>query len=155
MIEGSNVVLRFHYGHRGSQNPIVSKTMGRIAVINYAYEGPMPQPETFWLCKVDRNIDFSTSKGCFVVTPIYQVPNDKVMRLIPGAFDKEVVGRHVVCKPKIPNLYWIAPFSIKRSFIKEQAQVRYQSVVVPVTIEPGHAIAQPVPVAALPPEASS
>lgn len=152
MIEGIKIVLRFHYGHRGSQNPIVSKTMGRIAVINYAYEGPMPQPETFWLCKIDRNIDFSTEKGCFVVTPLYQIPVDKVMRLIPGAFDKEVMGRHIVCRPKIKNLYWIAPFSIKRGFIKDHADPRYQSCIVPVEIEPEHEIAKPVTVAIQPPK---
>jgi hypothetical protein len=150
MIENSNVVLRFHYGTRGSQNPIISKTMGRIAVINHAYEGPMPQPETFWYCRIDRNIDFSSEKGCFVITPLSQIPNEKVMRLIPGAFDKEIYGRHIVCRPKINNLYWIAPFSIKRSFIKDQATTRFQSVVVPILIDESHEISKPVSVAIQP-----
>lgn len=135
MFEGIEVVLRFHYGKRGSVNPIISQTMGRVAVINHAYQGPMPQPQTFWLCRIDKQHNKSTDSGCFVVTPLHQVEEAKILRLIPGTYDVEPAGNTVVCHPKVPEQYWIAPFGIKKFFLKkEKAQVLYQSVVVPVKI---------------------
>ena len=130
----SLVILRFHYGYRGSTNPIISSTMGRAAVINHAYEGKMPQPYTLWLCRVDREVFKSKDKGCFVITPVREIPADKVLRLVPGTFDIKIKNHNVICKPKIEGYYWIAPSSIKKMYIKSgRAEVLYQSVIVPLS----------------------
>lgn len=137
-IENSLVILRFHYGNRGSGNPIISSTMGRAAVINHVYQGEMPQPYTLWLCRVDREIYKSREKGCFVVTPLREVPAEKVLRLVPGTFDLEIQNHNVICKPKIKGYYWIAPSSIKKLYIKSgRAEVLYQSVLVPLKVIEG------------------
>ena len=130
----SLVILRFHYGNRGSTNPIISSTMGRAAVINHAYEGKMPQPYTLWLCKIDREIFKSKDKGCFIITPVREIPAERVMRLVPGTFDIKIQNCNVICKPKIEGYYWIAPSSIKKMYIKSnRAEILYQSVVVPLS----------------------
>jgi hypothetical protein len=127
------VVLKFHFGKRGSVNPIISKTMGRVAVINHAYQGPQPQSGTFWLCKLDREIKGQHTNGCFIVTPIKMVPIEKIVKLVPGTYETTIEGTTVTCRPKITNHYWIAPFSVKKWYIKkDKASVQYQAVIVPV-----------------------
>jgi hypothetical protein len=127
------VVLKFHFGKRGSVNPIISKTMGRVAVINHAYQGAQPQDGTFWLCRLDRGHQGQGTNGCFVVTPVRQIPLEKIVKLIPGTYDTTISGSTVVCKPKLPNHYWIAPFSVKKWYIKkDKAAKLYQAVIVPV-----------------------
>lgn len=132
----TQVVLKFHYGKRGSINPIISKTMGRVAVISHAYQGPMPQPGTFWLCEVDQEINSDSSeRGCFVVMPVKVVPLEKIMKLVPGMYETEIKGKCVYFKPKEPNHYWIVPFNIKKVFLKDQTKVQYQSVIVPLVFD--------------------
>lgn len=140
--EKAQVVLRFHYGKRGSVNPIISKTMGRVAVISHSYQGTMPQPGTFWLCEIEREIGNEKPNGCFVVVPVKEVKIESVMRLVPGTYQTEIHGSTVVCRPMVEGHYWIIPFSLKKYFIKEgKAQIQYQSVVVPLRIS---AASQPV-----------
>jgi hypothetical protein len=135
-IEGTQVVLLFHYGRRGAANPIISGTMGRAAVINHAYQGPMPQPHTLWLCQIDREIHTNKERGCFVVTPIQSLPNDKVIRLVPGMFDVEIQDHTAILKPRIQGHYWIAPSAIKKVYLKEnRAEILYQSLLVPVLVQ--------------------
>lgn len=134
--EATYCVLRFVYGKRGSPNPIVSKTMGRYAVIDPAYNGPMPQPYRFWLCRLEGEKIFTETKGCFVVTPLQEVPLEKIAKLVPGTFDVEVRGSAVYCTPKIPELFWIAPFNIKDIYLKPREGVYpYSSVIVPIKPE--------------------
>jgi hypothetical protein len=135
-VEGAYVVLRMHYGKRGSNNPVISSTMGRTAVINHAYIGPMPQVDTCWLCRVDREIFHSKEKGCFVVTPVKQIASDRVVRLVPGVYHLEIQNQNVILRPKIEGHYWIAPSSIKKLYLREgRAEILYQSVIVPVQPE--------------------
>ena len=127
------VILKFHYGKRGSVNPIISKTMGRVAVINHSYEGAMPQAGSFWLCRIDGERKGQHTSGCFIVTPVRVVGIDQIVKLIPGTYEVEVQGSNVICRPKLAAHYWIAPFSIKKFFIKkDKAPVQYQSVIVPL-----------------------
>jgi hypothetical protein len=137
-IENSLIILRFHYGNRGSSNPIISSTMGRAAVINHAYQGKMPQPYTLWLCRIDREISKNKERGCFVVTPVREIAPEKVLRLVPGTYDLEIQNYNVICRPKIEGYYWIAPSSIKKLYIKSgRAEILYQSVIVPLKIIEG------------------
>jgi hypothetical protein len=132
----NHVVLKFHYGKRGSLNHIISKTMGRVAVINHAYQGAMPQAGSFWLCRIDKELGAEKPTGCFVVAPIKEVPVDKVMKLVPGIYDTDIQDKTVICTPKVDNCFWIIPFSLKKSYIKkDKADTLYQSVVVPVTLD--------------------
>ncbi len=127
------VVLKFHYGRRGSVNSIISQTMGRVAVINHAYQKEMPQSGSFWVCRIDREITSANSKGCFVISPIEKIDIKKILKLVPGAYEVEIQGTNVLCKPKVSGRFWIAPFNIKKSYIKkEKANILYQSVIVPL-----------------------
>jgi hypothetical protein len=133
-LHGMLVILKFHYGKRGSINPIISKTMGRVAVINHTYQAAMPQPGTFWLCRIDKEISNPEKQsGCFIVTPVREIPIDDIRKLIPGAYDIEIRNQIVICKPKVPEIYWLMPFSIKKYYIKkDKAKVCYEAVVVPL-----------------------
>lgn len=129
-LTGSQVVLKFHYGKRGSVNPIISKTMGKVAVISHAYQSSMPQPGTFWICRIDSEI-----QGSFIVTPVKQIPLEQVKSLIPGMYDVEIRNLTVICRPKVGEIYWLVPFSIKKYYIKRhKAKVLYESVVVPLQL---------------------
>lgn len=127
------VVLRFQYGNRGSRNPVVSRTLGKLAVVSHAYEGPSPQPGKFWLCSIEREIG-TIGKGCYAVVPIREVPFDQIMRLVPGTYDTEIWDEQqtIVCEPKLPGM-WLMPFNLKRYLLKPgKAKILYQSVLVPV-----------------------
>lgn len=129
-ITGSNVILKFHYGKRGSVNPIISKTMGKVSVINHTYQSAMPQPGSFWVCRIDNEI-----QGSFIVTPLRMVPLENVKSLIPGMYDVEIKNLTVVCRPKVADIYWLVPFSIKKYYIKRhKAKILYESVVVPLQL---------------------
>jgi hypothetical protein len=133
---GSQVVLKFHYGKRNSVNPIISKTLGRVAVIGHGYMGPMPQAGSFWLCRIERELKSSKSEtgGCFVVVPLQEVSLDKIVKLVPGAYEAQPVDNTLFCIPNVSNFFWIAPFSIKKFYLnKDKAKVQYQSVIVPLT----------------------
>lgn len=131
--QSSQVVLKFHYGKRGSVNSIISKTMGRVAVISHAYEGPMPQNKSFWLCKIEKEHGAGQLNGCYIVIPIREIKLEQIMKLVPGAYETEIVGSTVLCRPRVDNHYWIIPFSLKKFFIKKgKADVQYQSVIVPL-----------------------
>lgn len=133
-LQGSHVILKFHYGKRGSVNPIISKTMGKVAVISHAYQGQMPQSGTFWICRVDKEISNPEKKtGCFIVTPVRTVRIDQIKKLLPGTYDVEVKNQTVICRPKVPGICWLMPFSIKKYYIKsDKAKVQYESLVVPL-----------------------
>lgn len=127
---GSRVILKFHYGKRGSVNPIISKTMGKVAVISHAYQSSMPQPSSFWICRIDSEI-----QGSFIVTPIKMVPLENVKSLIPGMYDVVIQNNTVVLNPKVGDIYWLVPFSIKKYYIKRhKAKVLYEAVVVPLQL---------------------
>lgn len=132
-MDNALVVLKFHYGKRGSVNPLISKTMGRVAVINHSYQGPMPQAGSFWLCRIDGERKGENTSGCFIVTPLKTLSLEQIVKLVPGTYDIEVQGTSIICKPKLAAHYWIAPFSIKKFFIKkDKAPIQYQSVIVPL-----------------------
>jgi len=134
--EDVQVVLKFQYGKRGSPNPIISRTLGRVAVISHGYQGPMPQVGCFWLCRIEKQMNFNEVNGCFVVVPIHKIEIENIVKLVPGAYDTEVMGSSVVCRPRVSGLNWILPFSLKKFFIKkDKASVLYQSVIVPVQID--------------------
>lgn len=135
-LQGMEIILKFHYGKRGSVNPIISKTMGKVAVINHAYQSQMPQAGSFWVCRIDKEISNpDKGTGCFIVTPVREVKIDQIKKLIPGTYDIEVRNKTVICKPKVEGVLWLMPFSIKKYYIKkEKAKVQYESVVVPLQI---------------------
>lgn len=134
-MENAHVVLKFQAGERTTENPVISQTMGRIAFIDHGYVGPMPQPKTFWLCKIMKEINKGTGRGCFIVTPIHEVLIDDIVKLVPGTFEIEIQDLTVVCRPKFPERYWIAPFNIKRRFIKPGfGEKLYSSFIVPIQV---------------------
>lgn len=115
-------------------NPIISKTMGRVAVISHSYEGPMPQPGSFWLCAIEKEFGVGKENGCFIVKPLKPIPLDNIMKLVPGAYETEILGSTVVVRPRVDNLFWLLPMSLKKYFIKkDKADVQFQSVVVPLS----------------------
>jgi hypothetical protein len=133
--ESAHVVLKFHYGQRGSVNSLISKTMGRVAVISHGYEGPMPQNKSFWLCKIEKEHGSGQQNGCYIVVPVKEVKLEQIMKLVPGAYETEIIGATVMCRPRVDGHYWIIPFSLKKFFIKKgKADVQYQSIVVPLKL---------------------
>jgi hypothetical protein len=132
-----HVVLKFQYGRRGSANPIISQTMGRVAVLNFAYTGPSPQPGSFWLCQMDYERQTNPGgSGCFVVTPLCRVEMEQIVKLVPGMFQAQPEGNKILIIPKLKNHFCIAPFAIKRKYIKkEKAKILYNAVVVPLDLD--------------------
>jgi len=133
--EPATVVLKFQNGKRNSPNKVVSLTMGKVAVIAHAYQGRMPQPSSFWVCRIVKETGSGTTNGCFIIEPVFEIPLAKVMKLVPGMYDTEIRGNTVLCKPKVHDIFWIIPFSLKKYFLKEgKAEIQYQSVIVPLKI---------------------
>lgn len=146
-LQGILVVLKFHYGKRGSVNPIISKTMGKVAVISHAYRAQMPQNGSFWVCRIDKEISNPERKtGCFIVTPVQPVQIEDIKKLLPGTYDVEIRNNRVVCLPKVQGILWLMPFSIKKYYIKsDKAQVQYESIVVPLQSVEAVELAKKIP----------
>lgn len=77
-------ICRFFANPRADdQNPLISRTLGKVAFIDHAYLGPKPQEGEFWLSDVVSETKASKVGGCFLVEPFQKVAYEDLVPISP------------------------------------------------------------------------
>lgn len=100
-----------------NQNRIITKTLGKFGVVDTDYQGPCPNHDEFWLCKIVKEIKSGTPKGCFVLTPIMKLARSDIRPLIPktGFSTEYEEGGICYVTPTNPNNYYFIPLDYRKS----------------------------------------
>lgn len=109
------IVKFFINNNKTSRNEILTRTLGKIGVVNSMYQGEPPQDKDVWKVRVLRETHVGTNKGCFVLEPLEKLDSESITRLLPGLYTDTVVGGILYIKPKRAGYNWILPLSHKRS----------------------------------------
>jgi len=111
------IVKFFENSDKDNPNPIISRTLCKIAVVDrdWTRNNPdkIPKAGEFWRVRIVRETCIGMTKGCFIVHPLEQVLDTDLVHLAPGFFEEEMNNRVLVLKPKNAENY-ILPLSYKR-----------------------------------------
>lgn len=107
-------ILKFFKNKQTNNNNLISRTMLKIAVISRHFKGVKPNAGELWRCKIIKEINPGTSKGCFVVDPIAPIKEDELLHLVPGFFYKKIIENHLIIVPKRKGPAWMLPLQHKR-----------------------------------------
>jgi len=100
-----------------NQNRIITKTLGKFGVVDTDYQGPSPNHDEFWLCKIVKEIKAGTPKGCIVLTPIMRLERNQIKSLIPNTGRSTEFVEDGICyvTPTNPNGYYLIPLEYRKS----------------------------------------
>jgi hypothetical protein len=113
---GCIVIVKFFINNnKTSRNEILTRTLGKIGVINSLYQGEAIQDKDVWRVRILRETHVGINKGCFVLEPMERLEAESITRLLPGLYVDNVVGGILFIRPKRPGYNWILPLSHKRS----------------------------------------
>lgn len=109
-------ILNTNYDTR-NQNRIITKTLGKFGVVDTDYQGPCPNHDEFWLCKIVKEIKAGTPKGCIVLTPIMKLDRNCIKSLIPNTGLSTEYVENGICyvTPSNPNNYYLIPLDYRKS----------------------------------------
>lgn len=97
-------ILKFFKNKKqGDTNELISRTLLKIAVISRHYNqgsGPKPKLGELWRCRIIKEMNSGTSKGCFIVEPMEQVSEDQIIHIAPGMFYKKLIKNRLIITPK-------------------------------------------------------
>lgn len=109
-----------------NSNNLITRSLGKVGVINSQYTGDMPRNNELWLSVIVKENCPGNNIGCFVVDPIMRIRDDKIDRLIPGMYTQTVEDKILYIYPNKlkdkdgDDIYWILPIT-HRSGIEEDA----------------------------------
>jgi len=119
-------VVKFFRNLRNSnRNPLISRTLLKIAHINRDWDGEQPLDNEIWLVKIVAETHHGKPQGCFIVDPIDKVNiQEDLLHLPPTLFSMKKVhdtpnGQCILLvTPAKPDSLWILPKSHKRILAK-------------------------------------
>lgn len=113
---GCIVIVKFFINsNKTSRNEILTRTLGKIGVINSLYQAEYPQDKDVWKVQILRETHVGTNKGCFVLQPLEKLESESITRLLPGLYTDEVIGGILYVRPRRAGYNWILPLEQKRS----------------------------------------
>ena len=116
---GCVVIVKFFLNNdKVSRNEIITKSLGKIGVVNSLYDGPPPQNAEFWKVEVLRETHVGCNKGCFVLAPLEKIDDASITRLLPGLYTEETYSGIRIIRPKKQGYNWILPL-IHKQCIKD------------------------------------
>jgi hypothetical protein len=116
---GCIVVVKFFLNNdKISRNEIITRSLGKIGVVNSLHDGSSPQNAEFWKCEVLRETHVGCNKGCFVLAPLERLEEETITRLLPGLYTETMHSGILIIKPKKLGHHWILPL-IHRQCIKD------------------------------------
>ena len=110
------------------QNAILSRTFGKVAIIDRAWTQTMsshieaPKHDEFWLVDIVKDQFPGTSRGVLILHPRYPLAAHEPVRLNPEMFEEEVQDGILYLRPKNPGPYWIAGLSLKDTLAHRYGQ---------------------------------
>jgi hypothetical protein len=101
-----------------SRNRIITRTMGKLGVIDSSALSQMPtKPKSreFWYCNIVKETGAGTPTGVFTLAPVEKLPSlvqdgyesVNVVHLIPGMYDSMKSGNVMLLHPKTKGPHWI------------------------------------------------
>jgi hypothetical protein len=116
-----------------NNNDLITRTLGKVGVINSQYQGTMPRNNELWLSVIVKENCPGNNIGCFIIDPIMRISDEKIDRLIPGMYTEEIKDKVLFIYPKKlkdndgDDIYWILPIT-HRSGIECSAQLRDEEI---------------------------
>ena len=119
-----------------SRNNLVTRSLGKIGVIDNRYTGPQPGSNDLWLCTIVEEIHPGKNVGCFILKPLRALHPDKVDRLIPGMYTTELVNGCLIITPtKLKDkdgdvINWMLSVKERRGMDDNNADEAYSIIVI-------------------------
>lgn len=106
-----------HQDHRGERNQLISKTLGKLVMIENAWdvrEHPRrPADGEWWMIDLIHETRVGEPFGCFLCHPIRPTTFEKLNPLLPGMFKEswygETTPKLLVVEPKVGGVDWMLP----------------------------------------------
>jgi hypothetical protein len=118
-------VAKFQFNLKADkQNAILSRTFGKVAIVDRAWSQSMqghlefPKHDEFWLVDVVKDQFPGTNRGVLILHPRYPLQAHEPTRLFPGTYEEELQDGILYVRPKHPGPYWIASLSLKDSLMR-------------------------------------
>lgn len=118
-------VAKFQFNLKADkQNAILSRTFGKVAIVDRAWSQTMqghlefPKHDEFWLVDVVKDQFPGTNRGVLVLHPRFPLSAQEPTRLFPGTFEEEMQDGILYVRPKHPGPYWIASLSLKEALMQ-------------------------------------
>lgn len=121
-----------------NNNNLITRSLGKIGVINSSYNGDQPKAEDLWLAVIVKENNPGKNIGCFILDPIKKLHPENTDRLIPGMYSEELIDKVLFIRPTKTKdkdgdpIYWI--LSIKhRMGLEEYMKIKnteYYAVIV-------------------------
>jgi hypothetical protein len=111
-----------------NSNNLITRTLGKVGVINSQYRGDMPKHNELWLSVIIKENCPGNNTGCFILEPINRLDSSSVDRLIPGMYTEEYKDKILFIYPKKlkdndgDDIYWILPMT-HRNGIENNAKI--------------------------------
>ena len=94
-------------------NPVFSRSLGRVGFVDYGYSGTMPKSGEHWLVSLQRE-NLSTSGGSFVIRPLEKVIECEPLQI--NGYTLSYFNDTVVVLPKTAG-NWVMSPSAKASIL--------------------------------------
>lgn len=112
-IIGSIVIVKFFSSNVKSYNPLITRTLKKIGVLDKKYLN-IPKEDEFWKVKILKEICEGQNKGCFILEPLNLVDPKTIIKLVPGMYNQYEKDKVLFVIPKVPNHNYILPLDIKK-----------------------------------------
>jgi len=103
---------------REDVNPLITRTMKKIGVIDKAYKPDDPESSPkdgeFWKVIIKDEIRPGKPEGCFILTPITAINPTDVVKLLPGMYEERREDSAIAIIPKDNNHNWVLPLRHKQ-----------------------------------------
>ena len=126
--QGLYVVAKFYYSKAPDGGAkLISRTLGKFGIIDRASpKAAEVGNQEVWVSKIVSEISPGRNHGAFLLSPISRVedPDNQLLKLIPGFYSVDMVGKVAVLTPKTDNSsYWVLSQSTRRIFRKHHAVI--------------------------------
>lgn len=118
-------VAKFQFNLKADkQNAILSRTFGKVAIVDRAWAQSMqghvefPRHDEFWLVDIVKDQFPGTNRGVLILHPRYPLKSHEPTRLFPGTFEEELIDGILYLRPKHPGPYWISSLSLKDALMQ-------------------------------------
>lgn len=119
-------------------NTFITRSLGKIGVIDSKYQSVKPKVDEFWLVKIVEEIEPGRSNGCFVLEPLKHLYHTQVDRLIPGMYSEKLENDILYIYPKTykdldgDDIYWILPMRHRKGLeqvLKKRNEPFYATII--------------------------
>lgn len=119
------------------QNNILSRTFGKVAIVDRAWSQTMaghvqfPKHDEFWLVDIVKDQSPGTNRGVLILHPRYPLETHELTRIFPGSFTEELIDGILYVRPKHLGPYWISSLNLKDALMQHYSKPTAIIVTIP------------------------